>query len=126
MFLYKYTGYKDFFMGGDIKSTDFQTNVSNSIKSTIDNAKQEMLAKQAEYDAAKQQEEIYRALMLQYKRESDKSGVKGDKLAKYKDAVSLFNNAEINTDVLRSSLQDRISYCGKMNNVAIIANSILA
>lgn len=122
-------------MGVVNQANDFQTNCLNGIQETADNAYQQMLAKQAEYDAAKKQSSIFeqaknRALV---KFNSIKQQSKGQSnynvktaQAEYNSALSNYSNADINADVLRSSLQSSISYSGKMNNCAALANAILA
>lgn len=122
-------------MGNKTTSTDFQTNVLASITTTADNAKQRMLAKQAEYNAAKLQEEIcnelrykmevrFKEAKAKYERGQDSSGYQAAK-AQYNSIMSNYTSASQQADILRFSLQDSISYSSKMNNSAMIANSIL-
>lgn len=121
-------------MGEDIKSTDFQTKVLSSITDTADSAYQQMLAKREQYEAAKKQLSIFTAVRNQAaaKFQSAKQNAKNGNdyafrtaKAEYNSASSSYSNADINVDVLRFSLQDAISYSGKMGNCAALANAMI-
>lgn len=115
---------------------DFQNKALSSITTTADNAEQQMLAKKAEYEAAMLQEEIcnnlrhkaevsYKDAKRKYELGQDASGFQTAK-AQYNSIMSQYTTASNNSDILRFSLQDSISYSAKMNNCAMIANSMFA
>ncbi len=113
-------------MGGDVQKTDFQTNVLNGINQTADEAYQSMLEKKAEYEAAMNRLSIFQQKKYYLECELKKPGTTNQFRNEYNNMINLFNDAEINTDILRSSLQSRIFYSGKMNNSAAIASAFLA
>lgn len=117
-----------------INATAFKTKVLDGINSTADSAHQQMLEKQAKYEAAKSQFSIFTAAknkaFAKYNSIKQKSKSENDynlKSAKseYNATLSSYNDSEITTDVLRYSLQSAISYSGKMNNSAALAASIM-
>lgn len=116
-------------------TSEFKSEVLDDINGTADDAYNKMLAKKAEYEAAKKQLSIWTDKRAdaskvyfsaqQAKKNGYCSGF-NQKRAAYENALSGYSGASINVDVLRSSLQDSISYSGKMLNSASVANSVLA
>lgn len=113
----------------------FQTDCLSGIQSTADNAYQQMLQKQAKYEAAKKQLSIFQqakdnafakftAAKQSAKDENDSNYLSAQ--SEYNTASNNFSDADIDVDVLRSSLRDAISYSGKMSNSAALANAIIA
>lgn len=116
-------------------AAEFKEEVLNDINGTADDAYNQMLAKKAEYEAAKgifnnlSQKKVTAYKKYQSAQLSNKNGSSTSLLSEtrssYDSVLSQFSDASINVDVLRSSLQDSIFYSGKMNNSAGIANSVL-
>jgi len=106
----------------------------DSINGTAEQAYNDMQAKQAEYDAA--MAKLSKLEMPKYFASREFASVKNNHnnnssifhstKSKYESLSSLYSGAETNADILRSSLQSRISFCGKMNQSASLANAALA
>ncbi len=114
----------------------FKEKVVSEINETADEAYNKMLEKKAEYEASKgifnqlsEKKSIaykkYKSAQLNNK-ESNYSSMLSDSKSSYESLSSQCFNASIDTDVLLWSLKNSISYSGKMNNSASIANSILS
>lgn len=122
-------------MGAEVVQNDFKTNTLNEIKDFAQNAYEKMLAKKAEYEASMKRLDVFtQAKHKAYvKFSSAKTACKNDEndfsyrtaKAQYSAACASYSDAEINSDVLRGSLQDSIFYSGKMNNSAAIASAVL-
>ncbi|MDD3437373.1 MAG: hypothetical protein PHC64_09515 [Candidatus Gastranaerophilales bacterium] len=102
-------------------STYFQTKITESINSTSDNAYERMLAKKAEYEAAKTIFDKYQEEYITMQRRLCNNNP--NDLKKYYNLKTCLKNTEINVDVLRSSLMSCIFYAAKMNNATAPANS---
>lgn len=123
-------------MGAEVVQNDFTTNTLNEIKDFAQNTYEKMLAKKAEYETAMKRLDVFtQAKHKAYvKFSSAKTACKNDETnysyrsakAEYSTACASFSDAEINSDVLRGSLQDSIFYSGKMNNCATIASAVLS
>lgn len=117
------------------KVSDFQTKVYDSIQSTVDDAQQEKAEKEARYEAAKANLNIF--AQLRYKAMAKFDNAKklyqsGKNTSEYLSAKTEFNSvmasyteADNNVDILRASYEHSIFYCGKINDSAIIANAKL-
>jgi hypothetical protein len=112
-------------MANKIGANEFQTKVLNDINGTATNAREEMLAKKAEYEAAMDQLSVFQRQKNILERDVQYSSASPDKVSKYRKTLSLFHQSDRNTDILRSSLQNSISYCGKMINSAAYANQMI-
>ena len=116
--------------------TEINTNIGKKALQDVMNSYDDALIKkeekQAQYDAAKMQESIYAELKSKAEREFKSAQSKymnGDAgllsaKSKYASALSMFNNASTNTDILRNSLLNSIFYAGKMGNAASIAKNM--
>ena len=115
-------------------NTDFSTKVLGDITSRAKAARDEVAKRQEEYYAAMKKLSIFKAhrnkalaKFESIKRRSltgDESELRSAK-ANYNSINSVYSDSEINTDVLRSGLMDRIFFAGKMNNQVAIANAML-
>lgn len=115
-------------------STDFKEEALSDINKTADDAYNQMLKKKAEYEAAKgiftnfaeKKATAYKKYQsAQLNSKNGYTSLLSESKNSYDSVLSQFNDAEINVDVLRSSLTDSIFYSGKMNNTASVANSVL-
>lgn len=116
-------------------TNEFKDGVFSDINNTAEDAYNKMLAKKAEYEAAKNQLSIWTdkktAAYTKYTaaQQANKNGYSSgfnQKRTEYENALSGYSGASIDVDVLRSSLQDCISYSGKMITSASVANSVLS
>lgn len=116
-------------------TSEFKEGVLDDINNTAEDAYTKMLAKKAEYEAAKKQLSIWSdKKAIAYKKytvaqQEHKQGYSSNfnqTRSEYESIQSNYSGASIDVDVLRSSLQDSISYSGKMLNSASLANSVLA
>lgn len=105
--------------------TDLTKKVLADINGEYKEAYAKMLDKKEQYELAKKQESIYRQAMNKYESNFKSNPYDEKAKAQYASAASVFSSAEINTDVLRSSLQGYISFASKMGQSAFIANSTL-
>lgn len=121
-------------MSGDVKPTDFSNKALESINGTADRAYQEMQAKRVAYEASMRQLDIFTALKnkalsnfksAQKNCPNQESSEFQSAQAQYNSALSGYSDAEMDSDILRSSLNNSIFYTAKMNNSAIIANAAL-
>lgn len=123
-------------MSEKITPTNLQTNALNSINSTAESVEQEKTQKEAKYEAAKTNYNIFddlRKKALSKFESAKRLYQKGKGISDYSKAqfelnsvLSSYTNAENNVDILRSSYQSSIFYCGKMATTAIIANHTFA
>lgn len=122
-------------MSGEVQPTDLQNKVLGSITETADEAYQKMLAKKAEYEAAKNQLSLFvsakeqafkkfRSIQENCTNKNDYSYRTAE--AEYSSVLSNYTNADSNVDILRGSLLNSIFYSGKMNTSALLAESALA
>lgn len=121
-------------MSADVQATNFKNSVLTSIIGTAEDAYQRMQAKKAEYEAAMKSLDLFAQVKnkayTKFKtvQSNKKNGNDSTLLsAKYEYTIALgsYSDADRNTDILRSNLQDSIFYSGKMNNSASIANAAL-
>lgn len=104
--------------------TDLSKKVLSDINGDYKDAYEKMLAKKAEYEVAKKQENIYLMAMQRFESEF-KSNPNQESKNKYCAMYSLFSNAEINTNVLRHSVQSYSQTASKVGQSAFLANAIL-
>ncbi len=118
-------------MSTDVQASPFQNKPLESIYATADNAKQEMEAKRAQYEAAKSQLNIYdKNKYVAYREFQHAQSGKNKSLfqsaqTKYSLTCNRYSDADINVSVLRDSFMSSIFYSGKMNNCAALANAIV-
>lgn len=103
------------------ENTNKAEEIVNSIHEYANKVEVQKEEKQARYNAAWE-------LRNQYKEQvssmESQLSTNPSKKRQYNQALSLFSNAEINSDIARDSLNHSISFASKMNNTAIIASSI--
>jgi len=118
-----------------IQPLELQKKIVASVDETAQKADAEKEAKMAAYNEAMGQLNVFeqaknkayskfKSLQSSCKN-SDNSELRTAQ-AEYSSICSSYSDANINTDILRSSLLSSIFYSGKMNNSAILANSTLA
>ena len=99
--------------------------ILDSLADTANVVYERMLAKKEQYTTSMKKLSIFkeRKYYIEAKlRHSDSPELR----AQYASILSLCSNSEIDSDILRSSLQDSISYSGKVSNFAFFANEYLA
>lgn len=120
-------------MGIELK-TDLKEKTLGSIQGTADKAYQELQAKKAEYEASMKQLDVFTAWKnkalsafksAQQNCPTQDSSEFLNAQAKYNSAMKGYSEAEMMSDIKRSSLNNSIFYSGKMNSSAILASSIL-
>lgn len=116
-------------MGIEVKY-NLKQRVLDDINSQESSAYQKVQEKKEQYEAAKKalsvfQDKLSKAkanfMSAQKNKSSDASWLK----ARFEDAQTQADYADIDVSVFRSSLQGSLSYYSKINNQAFMANSIL-
>lgn len=109
-------------------TNDLKQRTLDSINEQADNAYQKMLEKKEIYQKAmktynifKNQKEIAFRTMLENRGTSRQEETR----IKYQTVAKSLFEAESDSDILRDSLRNSISFCSKMTESAFIANSIL-
>ena len=112
--------------------TPQQNEILNGIYKTAEEAQQAKDAKEAEYQTAMGQLNIFEQKKANLYSRLKSAQSSGDNSlfqttqSEYSSVCNSYSDANINTEVLRDSLMGSIFYAGKMNNCAIFANASVA